>query len=194
MNFGFRVCGKRFQNNSRWVVINMYGRDRHRAPQITSSSKGVEAGFYLYEPSLDTAGTSPSSSTSSSSSSIASSLTSPTASSTAQAPSKPKKRRWYRPRLRIKLHADWIWVGFIRAGNTTPTGRGGITSQGVKDDGDDWEQLPAYVRVEEGRREQTERIGGTRGDGLDEWLIEPPAHPRRDEGDVDPPAYRQRDR
>lgn len=171
----------------------MYGRDRHQAPQIPSLLKGVQARFYHYEPLLDPLRATTSSSSSSSSSSSAS----PPAPSTTQAPSKPKKRRWYMPKLSIELHADWIWVGFIRAGNTTPTGRGGIRGQGVKDDGDEWEQLPAYEPPEEGRSEQTERVVGIRGRGHDEWLIEPPsiepAHLRRDEGDVDPPEYRPRD-
>lgn len=167
----------------------MCGRDRHQPPQ-TSSFKGLEAGFYLYEPSLNTSSTS--------SSSLASSPTSSTASSTTPAVSRTKKRRWYRPRLRINLHADWIWAGFIRAGNTTPTGHGQVRGQRVKDDDEGWEQLPAYAPLEEGRSEQMERIGETRRDGQDQWVIEPPSiepgHRRRAEGDVEPPEYRQRDR
>ena len=67
----------------------------------------------------------------------------------------------------------------------------------MKDNGDEWEQLPAYEPPEVGRSEQTGRVSGTMSGGHDEWLIEPPsiepADLRRDEAGVDPPEYRPRD-
>lgn len=165
----------------------MCRRDRHQPPQ--PASKAVEAGYHLYEHSLNSSTTSSSSSslpfTSASTSSVSSSST-PTSSVT-------KKRRWYKPNLRLNLDADWIWVGFIRAGHTTPTGRG--PQQSGREDDTEWEQLPAYAPPpEEGIGQQRERVDETRSGELDEWLAEPPSFEPgqggRDSDGMEPPEYR----
>lgn len=67
----------------------------------------------------------------------------------------------------------------------------------MKDDGDDWEQLPAYEPPKVDRSGQTDRVAGRTPGGHDEWFVEPPsiepADLRRDEAGLDPPAYRPRD-
>lgn len=165
-------------------IDEMYGRDRHQPPQhcLGSTSKAFEAGSHHSESLLHI------STASSSSSSSAPTSTSSQASSTGK-----KKRRWYKPRLRLNLHADWMWAGFIRAGPTTPTGYCRFRNGGQEDD-EEWEQLPAYTPMEEGGRNLVGTFDANRRDEQDEWLIEPPStdpdEARRDECSLDPPEYR----
>jgi hypothetical protein len=159
----------------------MCGPDPYQPPQ--PSSRALETGLPPYEPSLNYS--------TSSSSSLSSSSATPTSSLTAPPTSIPKKRKWYKPKLRVKLNADWIWVGLIRAGHTTPTGRG--RSAIAKEVHEEWEQLPAYTPLAEGSRERMERSDEARRELHDDWLIEPPSTEpgslRRDGAGDEPPAY-----
>ena len=91
-----------------------------------------------------------------------------------------------------KLQADWLWVGFIRAGRTSPTGQGQCLIGENEDE--EWEQLPAYSPRGEGSGTRDEWIQDSHGDGQDDWLIEPPSiQPGQDGGEEigpPPPAYR----
>lgn len=149
----------------------MYPRDQDHL-----TSKDMEAGFHLCESSRNRS-TTASSSTSNSTSSL-----------TVPSPSTTKKRKWYKPNLRINLHKEWIWVGFVRAGHTTPTGQAT-----VKDDKDEWEQLPAYAPPEEVPQRMEGREGGGRN-GLDNWIVEPPEsrseQEQRGRSGMEPPPYR----
>lgn len=161
----------------------MCGQDRPQRPQSSFSSKEVEAGLDLCRPPLNTSATSSSMSSTSSSTSQVSSSSS----------SSCKKRKWYKPKLKLNLHKDWIWVGFIRAGPTTPTGQ--RRNQAVKENVDDWEQLPAYApRGERTRWERMDGVGGTRRVEQNDWTVNPPSGEpgtgSRDKKDVDPPEYR----
>ncbi|ERF69669.1 hypothetical protein EPUS_03661 [Endocarpon pusillum Z07020] len=162
----------------------MCGQDRHQPTQnyLASTSKALEAGSHPYNSLLHT-----STGSSSSSSSFASSSTSSQTPSIAK-----KKRKWYKPKLRLKLHADWMWVGFISAGNTTPTGQCRFQNGGQEDD-EEWEQLPAYTPPEEGGRGLVGRFDGNSRNEQDEWLVEPPStgpnQARRNEFGLEPPEY-----
>jgi hypothetical protein len=95
--------------------------------------------------------------------------------------------------LRLNLDADWIWAGFIRAGHTTPTGRG--PRQSGREDDAEWEQLPAYAPPpEEGIGQLRERADETRSGEQDGWLAEPPSFEPgqggRDGDGIEPPEYR----
>lgn len=149
---------------------------RHRPPQ--PSTKGLQAGL-LYS-QMQSAASSPSSSTENLS------LLTPRNRSIDRPPS-PRRRRWNRfcSRLRYGFDADWMWAGFISAGDTTPIGRGGTGAE----DGES-EQLPAYS--EEDSRVCRQDLEARR-EGSEEWVIEPP--PIRspwetEEGEQPPPGYR----
>lgn len=96
------------------------------------------------------------------------------------------------PNLRVNINADWIWVGFIRAGHTTPTRQ--AHPQGGKVDDEEREQLPAYAPPKECWRRLVEGAEETGRDEQDEWLVEPPSiEPylgRGNERWVEPPEYR----
>ena len=82
-------------------------------------------------------------------------------------------------------------MGFVRAGHTTPTGRG--HGEIAKDGNDEWEQLPAYTPPEEGQWQPMRRVEEGRTDGLDDWIVEPPelqpSQERERDVGVEPPAY-----
>lgn len=162
----------------------MWEQDPHQPPQ--PSSKALEAGFHLLppRPTLNTANSSSSFATSATSSSTSSSTLT-------AAPSIAKKRKWYKPRLKLNLHKDRMWVGFIRAGRITPIERDSCQN-GKDDDEEGWEQLPAYAPPEEEMRETTREESGE--SGLDGLVVEPRSDEqgqgRRDVAGSEPPAYR----
>ncbi len=165
----------------------MCGHNRHRPIQdcSASTSKTLEAGFYPYESSPHT----------STGSSFFPSFPSfgPSSRSSQAASVGKKKRRWYKPKLRINLHPDWMWVGFIRAGHTTPTGQCCFRNGG-QDDDEGWEQLPAYTPPREDGPDLVRRFDVDRTDEQDEWLVEPSStgasEARRDRCGLEPPGYR----
>lgn len=179
----------RSQSASSWSWSRILRREQsQRRPGAGSGSERCRSGSNATD--ATTTSTASSSSLFLSPSSSYSALSPLPSTATAKRPG--KKRKWYKPKLKVKINTDWAWQGFIRAGPTTPTGRGRFDD--AKDTDDEWEPLPAYTPPDDGRVGPLPEIEETRRCSLNEWLFEPPSYEPSRGGRVgnwmEPPAYR----